>query len=161
MSSIETRYRYIRELREKHKGDRAVILSKGPSMGVWWSRGGCGEERQSCVVMAVNETVQLPGLAPEYWFWAGPEDSIHVEAHGGVPPGTTQVFTAMEAPRMRTYPNCMQRLLTEPQNRDLRYKANNRTIRETIERFDLDVTFHHRLLTQEEIAEARAQYAFE
>lgn len=217
-----TKYSYIRDLRGKHQGDRALILGKGPSVDVWWSRGGCGDDRDSWVVMAVNETVLLPGLAPDYWFWAGPEDSIHVDAHGGVPAGTIQVFSevvfrerpelarrtaaaypsivfldarnapddpyavtgmgasgtaaffcaglwgfdsvlavgfdAMDESKMRTYPSCMQNLVTEPQNRDPDYVVNNRTIRATIKRFDLDVTFYHRQLTKDEIADARALY---
>lgn len=93
MSKAESKsqYRYIRELRGRYAGWRAVILGKGPSLDVWWARGGCGDDRDKLLVMAINETVLLPGLEPDYWFWKTPDDPRHVETFGP-PPASMQVF---------------------------------------------------------------------
>jgi hypothetical protein len=93
MRSAEAKpvHRYIRELRDRHRGERAVILGKGPSLDVWWSRGGCGDERDSWLLFAINETVLIPGLSPDYWFWKTPDDPRQVEKFGP-PPAKVQVF---------------------------------------------------------------------
>lgn len=93
MSKHERRseHRYIRELRGKYEGRSAVILGKGPSLDVWWSRGGCRGDRDELLLFAINETVLLPGLEADYWFWKTPDDPRQVERYG-VPPGVVQVF---------------------------------------------------------------------
>ena len=96
------KYGYIRDLRGRHTGDRAVILAKGPSLDVWWSRGGCGSDRTSRVVMAINEIVLLPGLKPDYWFWPHPEHPEQVDRKGGSLAGVTQIFDEYV---LRTYPD--------------------------------------------------------
>lgn len=211
-------YGYIRDLRGRHTGGRAVILAKGPSLDVWWSRGGCGSERDSWVVMAINEIVLLPGLKPNYWFWPHPEHAEQVNRFGADLSGTTQLFDefvlrtdpefcaeqvkrcpslvhlrgvdapddpyavpknatsgsaaffcaglwgirevlavgfdGMDRPYDKRYAHCLLPFTIEQKHSSLSYKGNNRVIKICIERFDLDVTWYHRQVTDAEIDEA-------
>jgi len=55
-------------------------------------RGACAQERDHTVLMALDETVALPGLEPDYWFWPDVWSAEHVLQFGVPRPGTAQVF---------------------------------------------------------------------
>lgn len=211
-------YGYIRDLRGRHVGDRAIILGKGPSLDVWWSRGGCGADRDGLVVMAINETVLLPGLNADYWFWPHPEHPEQVNKYGGAPASTVQIFdeyvlrkysefcegqiklhqslvhmrgvdapddpyapprnattgsTAFfcaglwgmrevlavgfdgkDKPQDKRYAHCLLPFTIDRKHVNMSYRQNNRDLDTSIGRFDLEVTWYHRELTNEEIDDA-------
>ncbi len=81
----------IRELSEQHAGHRALILGKGPSLDVWLDRGGLQSDRDDLVIVATNEAVMIPELAPDYWFWTRVTQPAWVEHFGGAPGQVVQV----------------------------------------------------------------------
>jgi len=67
-------------------------------------------------------------------------------------------FDGLDNPTMKSYPRCLRQWLIDSHHLDRTYAPNNRGIEVAISRFDLQVTWFHREVSEREIAEAHASF---